>query len=76
MNKYNIHVGDRVCYTDNLTDKKENGIVKSISAKYNTAYVVYKCDNDWDHYEKYTAEATNMAYLTKGWIDHETNEPT
>lgn len=35
----------------------ETGRIKSWNTKF--VFVVYRCDNNWDEYEKYTAAATN-----------------
>lgn len=47
--------------------KEENGIVKSISANGEFAFVVYKCNGEWSHYEDYTGCATNILELKIGW---------
>jgi hypothetical protein len=44
----------------------EPGIVKSFNNDRKVAWVVYKCNNDWDHYENYTAACTNFSDLSPG----------
>lgn len=52
--------------------KREHGIVKSRSQSLDHVFfVVYKCGGDWDHYQDYTASATNAADLVQGWIGEE-----
>jgi hypothetical protein len=69
MNKHSFKAGDKVYYTTTGSQwETYNGIIKSISARRNLAYVVYKCNNDWDNYQNYTAEATNMDKLKRGWL--------
>ncbi len=46
---------------------KEKGIVKEV--RDNIAFVVYKCDGEWDRYEEYTGCATNISDLKPGWIE-------
>ena len=43
----------------------ENGIIKSHNT--HTAFVVYKCNGDWAHYQDYTGVSTNISDLRKGW---------
>lgn len=49
-------IGSWVIYRDSC-DKKEVGRIKSFNSKY--VFVVYKCDNEWDHYKNYTGCATD-----------------
>jgi hypothetical protein len=58
--------GDSITY--HSFNKKENGIVKSISDEKHV-FVVYHCGNDWDNYKNYTAARTHIDDLTKGWED-------
>ena len=53
--------GDPVTYKPN----GEIGIIKSLSE--NRAFVVFKCNEDWDNYSNYTAQATHPEKLTYGW---------
>lgn len=41
----------------------ERGRIKSYDNHTHTAWVVYKCDDDWDNYGEYTAAATNYSDL-------------
>lgn len=43
------------------------GIVKSING--NNAFVVYNCNDEWEHFEDYTGAATNISDLKPGWIE-------
>jgi hypothetical protein len=44
----------------------EMGKVKSYNNAQKIAWVVYKCNNDWDNFENYTAAATNYSDLLRG----------
>lgn len=61
--------GQKVTYTPNHGDpsEKEWGVVKSLSWDINYAHVVYNCGGDWDNYEDYSAESTDVSNLTPGW---------
>ena len=41
----------------------ERGKIKSFDNKAQVAWVVYKCNEDWDNYENYTAASTNYSDL-------------
>lgn len=41
----------------NLGFKREVGRIKSYNDKY--IFIVYHCDDDWEQFSDYTAEATN-----------------
>ena len=47
----------------------ENGIIKDLNESQTIAWVVYKCDNEWENYKNYTGAATNIQDLTKGWVN-------
>lgn len=60
--------GDKVHYvTDHAAP--QNGIVKKVSPDGYTAFVVYKCNDDWDNFRDYTAEGTLVRSLVPGWLD-------
>ncbi len=44
-------------------DGEERGKLKSFDNETQTAFIVYKCNNNWDldHWKDYTAEATNYS---------------
>lgn len=63
-------VGDKVHF-DGGYGKIENGMVKSVWS--DSAFVVYNCDNDWDHFKEYTGVRTQFAHLRQGWTTE--NEP-
>lgn len=46
---------------------KENGRVKSING--DTAFVVFNCAGEWEHYRDYTGQSTKIADLSYGWVD-------
>lgn len=54
------HIGCWVRYDDEF-GKIEDGRIKSWD-KY-TIYVVYKCNNEWDNFQKYTGQGTGPAFL-------------
>ena len=58
--------GDKVTYIKTHCPF-EHGIVKSISDKDHT-FVVYHCNDDWDHYYDYTAARTCNSDLIMGWV--------
>ncbi len=62
-----FEIGSKVTYTANK--KVERGIIKSFTASNSIAYVVYYCDNNWDNYSDYTAQATAVDELRLGWDD-------
>lgn len=62
-----INKGDKVYYSPNH-GAKENGIVKKISEDGKTIFVVYKCNKEWDRYEDFTGQATDIKDLKIGWV--------
>lgn len=60
--------GDKVHYTA-PHGTKENGKVKEV--RETIAFVVYKCNNEWDNYENYTGQSTQLSDLTPGWVENE-----
>lgn len=47
----------------------ETGIVKKYDNSRKVAWVVYKCDGNWDNFENYTASCTNYSDLLRGHKD-------
>ena len=47
----------------------QNGIVKSINEDGVSAFVVYNCGGNWEHYMDYTGQYTYICDLTTGWIN-------
>ena len=66
MKTQDIKTGIKVYYTS-PTGTTENGIIKSFNDSKTTAWVVYKCNNEWDRYSEYTGQATIIEDLTLGW---------
>ncbi len=62
-----IKPGDFVHYIPRGVGEMENGRVKSING--DTAFVVYKCNNEWDRYQEYTGAGTDISHLSLGWIN-------
>ena len=58
--------GDKVTYTS-PHGTKENGIIKNFNDSRTYVWVVYKCNNDWDNYQNYTGQCTNILDLELGW---------
>jgi hypothetical protein len=56
----NDDVGKWVTYKPEFGEK-ESGRIKSWNSRF--IFVVYKCDNNWDRFEDYTACATNPSDL-------------
>lgn len=68
-----LKAGDRVHYTTHH-GAIENGIVKSIGGM-NTVFVVYRCNDDWDHYAEYTGSRTPLEDLSLGWAEQKNPHP-
>lgn len=64
--------GDKVHYAPSHGNK-ENGIIKEIRGE--IAFVVYKCNGEWDNYMNYTGQATDLQDLIPGWINDKTTPP-
>lgn len=47
----------------------QNGIIKSFCDDPQYIFVVFHCNNEWDHFWDYTAQRTNINQLKKGWIE-------
>lgn len=47
---------------------KEYGIIKSFPEDPYHAFVVYHCNDDWDDYQSYTGQRTEIAHLKLGWL--------
>ncbi len=45
-------------------EEKQKGKIKSYNNEKKIAFVVYSCNNDWNNYLQYTAEATNYEDLS------------
>ena len=63
-------IGKWVSYTGNFDGTIEIGKIKSWNDKY--IFVVYKCANEWNRFEEYTATATRPEDLefTKGTMSN------
>ena len=47
----------------------ENGVVKSINIRnYEAVFVVYHCAGEWDKFNNYTGELTDLKDLHLGWV--------
>jgi len=57
--------GDKVTY---IGENKRIGIIKSMKTD-TRVYVVYSCNHNWDNYENYTGELTDVDDLQEGWIE-------
>lgn len=58
--------GDKVTYVP-IADSLEKGIVKSMCEDHQYVFVVYKCADDWNNYQDYTGQRTDINDLIKGW---------
>jgi hypothetical protein len=69
--------GDLVTYIpfpEAPKSKWVQGKVKSVHPNTNDIlFVVFRCNDEWDDYEKYTSQATNLKNLKPGWITDETD---
>ena len=59
-------VGRWVVYKDRFDSKPDVGRIKSWNQKF--IFIVYRCDGNWDQFEKYTGVATDPADLD--WKDN------
>lgn len=66
-----LKVGDKVHYQPSYylaEDKWQNGIVKEIPEfTISSVRVVFHCDGDWDNYDDYTSQLTDVKDLNMGW---------
>lgn len=60
--------GDRVTYV-NKYGNWEKGRVKYQSTP-TVAFVVYNCNDDWEHFQDYTGAATDIEDLKPGWAPY------
>lgn len=69
MKVTDIKKGDKVHFKADQFAKPENGIVKEVPENQKRwARVVFKCADDWDNYENYTAALTDVSNLHEGWV--------
>ena len=72
-----LKVGDKVYYQpshykrelgDDEPEKWENGMVKEVPED-SLVYirVVYNCNGEWEDYQNYTGQSTNIRDLHEGW---------
>lgn len=61
-----MNKGDYVHYVS-PHGKKENGRLKRMNER--DGFVVFHCDDQWDNYENYTAQACKLSNLREGWVD-------
>lgn len=59
--------GDKVHWIGDGEDKPENGMVKAMHTDGRHAFVVYKCDGNWDRYADYTGQLSLIDNLRHGW---------
>ncbi len=64
-----LKIGSKVTYVS--FSKNEIGIVKSFSEDRTHAFVVYNCNDLWNHYKQYTAASTDINSLVEGWYKDE-----
>lgn len=58
-----LHPGVKVHYLKG--EKWDNGIVKEITN--HGVRVVYHCNGDWENYQNYTSQLTELEHLALGW---------
>ena len=63
-----VFIGDKVSYVEKGGKSFQHGIVKSYSDDCNKVFVVYNCNGEWDKYEKYGAQLTDIKNLKVGWL--------
>jgi len=60
--------GEKVHYDPMVSGRDcVNGIIKTIRET-GDIFVVYNCNNDWNHFRDYTGQLTSEHQLRKGWI--------
>lgn len=65
MNAQQLHVGQKVHYMP-AVGEPENGIVKAVGER--VAWVVYRCDGQWDRHQEFTGASTRLEDLREGWV--------
>ena len=67
-----MNIGDKVHYIPFkkcVKSQYENGVIKAYhETRLDCVFVVFKCGEDWENYQDYTAALTNIKQLRKGWI--------
>lgn len=53
-------IGEWVTYVDG-SGHEEKGRIKKLDNHKQVAWVVYKCNGDWDNYQKYTGQSTKYS---------------
>jgi hypothetical protein len=47
----------------------QNGVVKAHTEhSLDLVFVVYNCAGEWDRYQEYTGQLTNIRQLREGWV--------
>jgi hypothetical protein len=67
-----LKVGEKVHYKPkhfkSSQQPPQNGMVKTIpEGSKEFFFVVYNCNNDWENFQKYTAQGTNIKDVHPGW---------
>lgn len=57
-----LKIGDKVNFSG------QNGMIKSVHDE-GSVFVVFYCENRWEHYDKYTASRVKIEELKLGWIE-------
>lgn len=67
MNLTDKNIGDWVIYKSGIKSEEIRGKIKSFDNDKQIAYVVYKCNNNWDgdHWKDYTGQPTKYSNLEK-----------
>lgn len=60
MQQSDLKIGCWVYYTGGY-GSNQKGRIKHFNGDW--VFVVYKCDNDWNNFQKYTSARTNRKYL-------------
>lgn len=55
-------IGKTVVYAKGA-EWEETGKIKSFNNEITTAFVVFKCNNDWDNFKDYTGQSTKYSDL-------------
>lgn len=69
-----LNVGDKVSYVEHIDGTivgtiSQHGKIKSYYNKdINKIYVVFDCADNWDKYQDYTAQLTDIKQLKIGWL--------
>lgn len=51
----------------------QNGRIKTLGKV--SAFVVFHCEDNWQHYQEYTGQLCDLKFLKSGWIKDANTSP-